>query len=410
MAEDVAIQAEGQRTLHLKMLRKQWQIVTLQVIATVSLVWMYLEVFQTYVVGSIDHTMLLSLFDQFLDINSNGEHRVPLGDWVTGIGNEGLGRTYMPLILGMLLGGGMAYLSFQNVTTQRRIKLGFMITLMVILVGRLLLGWAWDMLYNWDFRAPSDAQWDTLVAPISFVISIGILAFYFLPIIMGAKGIWGLSRRAVAWAIGFTLIFLAIHAILTFPIIQSQLGAVGGQLISLETQIGEPTVGLFGYDMISSEQFSLIMIAVLLMVFQESAFAVIRYLEYAYKLPESCKKDPEYVRQMDNILTGHLWHTGIILGATGLATMVALGFHRMLLDMVEGITGSQWAAQVSESIELQLTYGLVISALLFISFMAALRFIVPWQRVAVLIESIKAGRGEKATTPEVKTYEEPLLQ
>jgi hypothetical protein len=65
---------------------------------------------------------------------------------------------------------------------------------------------------------------------------------------------------------------------------------------------------------------------------------------------------------------------------------------------------------VSESIELQLTYGLVISALLFISFMAALRFIVPWQRVAGLIESIKAGRGEKATTPEVKTYEEPLLQ
>ena len=129
---------------------------------------------------------------------------------------------------------------------------------------------------------------------------------------MGAKGIWGLSRRAVAWSIGFTLIFLAIHAILTFPIIQSQLGTVGSQLISLETQIGEPTVGLFGYDMISSEQFSLIMIAILLMIFQESAFAVIRYLEYAYKLPESCKKDPEYVRQMDNILTGHLWHLSLI--------------------------------------------------------------------------------------------------
>ena len=64
MAEDVAIQAEGQRTLHLNMLRKQWQIISLQVIATVTLVWMYLEIFQTYVVGSIDHTMLLSLFDQ----------------------------------------------------------------------------------------------------------------------------------------------------------------------------------------------------------------------------------------------------------------------------------------------------------------------------------------------------------
>ena len=91
MADDVEIQAEGIRTLHLRILRRQWQIVTLQVIATVSLVWMYLEVFQTYVIGSIDHTMLLDMFDQFLNINSNGEHRVLLGDWITGIGNDGLG-------------------------------------------------------------------------------------------------------------------------------------------------------------------------------------------------------------------------------------------------------------------------------------------------------------------------------
>ena len=51
------------------------------------------------------------------------------------------------------------------------------------------------------------------------------------------------------------------------------------------------------------------MIAVLIMVFQESGFGVIRYLEYAYRLPESCKRDPEYVRQMDNVLNGHLRHT-----------------------------------------------------------------------------------------------------
>ena len=182
MADDVEIQAEGIRTLHLRILRRQWQIVTLQVIATVSLVWMYLEVFQTYVIGSIDHTMLLDMFDQFLNINSNGEHRVLLGDWITGIGNDGLGRAYMPVVWGLLLGGGMAYLSFQNPTIQRRIKLGFMFTLMAALVGRLLLGWAWGMLVNWEFSVPTDAQWDTLVAPISFVISIGILAFYFLPI------------------------------------------------------------------------------------------------------------------------------------------------------------------------------------------------------------------------------------
>ena len=65
MADDVGLQGDvtisGEvrpRTLHLKMLRKQWQIITLQIIGTVALIGMYLEVVSTYVVGSIDHTML----------------------------------------------------------------------------------------------------------------------------------------------------------------------------------------------------------------------------------------------------------------------------------------------------------------------------------------------------------------
>ncbi|GIS44005.1 MAG: hypothetical protein Ct9H90mP16_10750 [Candidatus Poseidoniales archaeon] len=29
--------------------------------------------------------------------------------------------------------------------------------------------------------------------------------------------------------------------------------------------------------------------------FSETAHATIRFLEYAFRLPESCKKDPEYV-------------------------------------------------------------------------------------------------------------------
>jgi hypothetical protein len=140
------------------------------------------------------------------------------------------------------------------------------------------------------------------------------------------------------------------------------------------------------------------------MVFQESAFAVIRYLEYAYRLPESCKKDPEYVRQMDNILNGHIWHTGFMLGGTGITTMIALGFHRMLLDFVDGISGSQWANQVGESIELQLTYGLVISALLFLLLTAALRFIVPWQRVSGWIEYIRQRVKGVEEEEVAKTY------
>ncbi|MBT3772048.1 MAG: hypothetical protein HOE92_02820 [Euryarchaeota archaeon] len=404
MAEDVQIQSEGIRSLHLRILRKQWQILTLQVIATIALVWMYLTVFQTYVLNSIDHTMLLSVFNNFLVNESGGEHSMPLAEWMTGIGNSGLGRVYMPLILGAVFGGGMAFISFQTPERQQKIKFGLTGFVIIILVGPLLLGWSWDMLTSWDLKPPSTEQWDSLVWPISIIISLAVMGFYFLPIILGTKGIWGLSRRSIGWAIGFTLIFLAIHAILTFPLIMNELGTSGNQLLSLETQVGEPEVGLFGYEMITQEQFSLILIAVLLMVFQESGFAVIRYLEYAYRLPESCKKDPEYVRQMDNILNGHIWHTGFMLGGTGVTTMIALGFHRMLLDFVDGISGSQWANQVGESIELQLTYGLVISALLFLLLTAALRFIVPWQRVSGWVEYLRQRVKGAEEEEVVKTY------
>ena len=34
----------------------------------------------------------------------------------------------------------------------------------------------------------------------------------------------GSSKQAIAWSIGFTLLFLGIHAVLTFPTIMGQLG------------------------------------------------------------------------------------------------------------------------------------------------------------------------------------------
>ena len=36
------------------------------------------------------------------------------------------------------------------------------------------------------------------------IMSLLILFIYLLPVIMGTRGIWGLSRRSIAWAIGFT--------------------------------------------------------------------------------------------------------------------------------------------------------------------------------------------------------------
>ena len=98
MAGEVTPQGEGSRSLHLRQLRIQWQIVTLQVIATIALVWMYLEVVSTYVVGSIDHTQL------FDTLETSFGTELPLGDWLTGSGSDGLARFYVPLVLGLGLG------------------------------------------------------------------------------------------------------------------------------------------------------------------------------------------------------------------------------------------------------------------------------------------------------------------
>ena len=89
------------------------------------------------------------------------------------------------------------------------------------------------------------------------------------------------------------------------------------------------------------------------------------------------------------MLNGHLRHTGIYLSLTILATMIALGFHAVVLDGVGGVTGSQWAGQVSDSIELRLTYGLVISALLFLGFVATIKFLIPWERVSLLMHRLR---------------------
>ena len=406
MAEDVQVQSDvtitgsaKSRTLHLKTLRKQWQIITLQIIATAALIGMYLEVVSTYVVGTIDHTILFSSIESLIGSD------LPLGNWFTGQGRTGLARFFVPLAIGLVVGGLMALVAYQTPKTQQRLKLGFIITLITLLVGRLILGWLTGMIFSFDIRFPDDGELQTLEWPLLMIMSLLIMFVYLLPIIMGSRGIWGLSKKSIAWAIGFTLLFLGIHAILTFPLIKSQLGDYGGALATLESQISQPTIGLFGIKLVTSEQFGLILIAVLILVFQESAFGVIKYLEYAFRLPESCKRDPEYVNQMDNMLNTHLIHTFGFLGLTGIATMVALGFHSVLLSLVSDTTGSQWAGQVSESIELSLTYGLVISAVMFLSFMALLRYLIPWQRIWGFTYSLRNNNPSENEKPEKEFIE-----
>ena len=220
LQSDVLLEGTARpRTLHLKNLRRQWQIITLQVVATVALIGMYLEVVSTYVVGSIDHTILFDTIELLIS------DQLPLGDWLTGEGRSGLARFFVPMVLGLSLGGAMAFLAFQTPKVQQRIKLGFIIGLIVLLIGRLTPSWLAGMLFSFDLRLPTDSELQTLQWPLLMIMSLLIMFIYLLPVIMGTRGIWGLSRRSIAWAIGFTLLFLGIHAILTFPLIKSQLGS-----------------------------------------------------------------------------------------------------------------------------------------------------------------------------------------
>ena len=391
MVGEVAPQGEGIRSLHVRTMRTTWQVLTLQSISTVAMIGAYLIIVSTYVVGSIDHTQIFTSLDQSLD------GLLPLGSWLTGVGRNGLGRFVVPMLIGIVFGASMAGMAFLPDRIQYWVKMGSILALMVVVFGRFLTAWIWEMITQLEVSAPG-SQSEYLVGPILMLLQIGVMAFYFLPVILGTRGIWGLSRRGVVWSIGYMLLFLGIHALLTFQVIRirSTQGDNSGCSISKsKTPRSDCSVS----NSSPHTQFSLILIAGLLLVFQECAFGVIRYLDYCHRLPESCKKDPEYVQQVTNVLNGHLRHTGIYLSLTILATMIALGFHAVVLDGVGGVTGSQWAGQVSDSIELRLTYGLVISALLFLGFVATIKFLIPWERVSLLMRAFVLTNHETVPSP-----------
>ena len=194
MAGEVGLQSdvylEGAakpRTLHLKTLRRQWQIIALQILATVALIGMYLEVVSTYVVNSIDHTIL---FDWPIELLISDQ--LPLGDWLTGEGRTGLGRFFVPLVLGLGLGGIMAFIAFQSPKVQQRIRLGFIVGLIVLLVGRLMLSWFAGMLFSFELRLPNDSELETLQTPLLPIMSLMILFCTCSPLSWGPVG-YGVS-------------------------------------------------------------------------------------------------------------------------------------------------------------------------------------------------------------------------
>nr|AIE99360.1 hypothetical protein [uncultured marine group II/III euryarchaeote KM3_109_G01] len=409
MADDVELQQEGARTLHLRQLRKQWQVLLLQVVASIALLWLLLQATSAFGSCAPDHTLengesaWCPAYDHTLSLNAmerglasatgDADYSMPLPDWLTGAGSDGQAKYFAPLFLMLLLAGGWATLGFQPPQRRRKIYLGVLLGLILFLCGIMLLTWLWGMLSSFDLYWPfgHDAgsslnHVEHLVWPLTVFAQMLILLLYFSPILLGLAGIWGLSRRLVGWSLGLFLVYFGLYALLSYEGITSGVGGAGINL-GLDPMPTQLSGSMILAGLVDEVAFPLMLIALLMLIYTESAFAVVRMLEYAFRLPESCKKDPEYVRQFDNLVHGHLMHTAALMLLTTLVTMFALLFDDLILVVVNIFQSGQWSGQVQESLELQLTYGLVISALLFLVFVAGLRYILPWQRIMGLIES-----------------------
>jgi hypothetical protein len=139
-----------------------------------------------------------------------------------------------------------------------------------------------------------------------------------------------------------------------------------------------------------------------MLLFMESGIAAISHLEYAVSLPEDSKRDREYIRQFNNVVNSHLLQLVIVVSLVAVTTALALAFDDLMISLVGVLEGSQWTGQVKESLELQMTYGKVISAGLFILVVAGMRFVVPWQSLTGYIETAlsKLGSSDSGEQPD----------
>ena len=390
MAIDVVPES---KTLHIKKLRFRWQVLLLQTLSTVSLLFLmrkmselYGECSDKFVANSgsdgwcpaYEHTRGLRWME------SNGNTILP--NFITGINESGFDAFTMPLILCVVLTALWVFVQTRGERTQLIIKR----TLSIILASWFLLPFLISWLIGMVSYGPylpignADEQYnhiELVLVPFEFFFELIFFGIVFAPILIGLMGIWGLSKRMITWATGYFLMVIGIHAMLTFEGVTT---AVDVGLRPLSAQIGEAT--LFG-GLISPLAFDLLTVAILLLVFLESGLAVITNLEYTSVLPEASKNDPEYVNQFNNIINGHLIHLFGVMIVVSLTTALALEFDDFLISFVGFLEGSQWSGQVKESLELQLTYGKVISASLFMIVVAGGRFVIPWQRLTGVIET-----------------------
>jgi hypothetical protein len=179
MADDVHPQQEGIQTLHLRLLRIQWQVVTLQLIGTIALLWMYLKMVDLYIVDSIEHAMAIGFFDAQLQV-ANLE--MPLPAWLTGEEAIGLGRFYPIMVLSIVIGGGIAALTFQNPVLQRRIRLGLLLVFVLWLFGPFMLKWLFANFGKGNWWIPPDDAVESLFKGVILVLEVVLIGLYIIPL------------------------------------------------------------------------------------------------------------------------------------------------------------------------------------------------------------------------------------
>lgn len=394
------------QTLHLPRLRRRWQILFLQIIATAALMLLLFRMSEVYGpcdegfleegnewCPSYEHTRgLLWVADQpsFQNNILSGDDGLIIPRFLLGVDSTGFASQIVPLALCFLFAGAWIFYQTRNDTFRlwtRRVTTGIIALWAFV---PFIMAWI-SGISTYGFHSPLEYL-GSLFQPLQLAIELFFAGIVFAPILAGLIGIWGLSRRSLTWAVGFFLMVIGVHALLTFEGITDAVSGIG--LRALPAQIGEAT--LYG-GLISPLALDLLGIAILLLLFHEAGNAVIGHLEYAMMLPDATKSDPEYVRQFNNVVNGHVLHTVAIIAGVALTTALALEFDALMLDIVALMEGGQWSGQVSESLELQLTYGKVISAGLFLLAVAGMRYVVPWQRVSGLLEAgIASLRGAQS--------------
>lgn len=384
--------AEVSETLHIPALRRKWQILVLQLLSTTSLLLLLKRMSEIYGPCSdqfiIDHSenSWCPSYEHTRGLmwmrNQDG---LLIPDFLLGVNQTGIMSLLGPLVMCVLCVVAIDRFWASSNEIQTRIKQGVAVVFGAWMIIPFLFSWLVATVSN-GFHFPWNSQ-DSLnhigdlFSPLGLVLELVFLGVVFAPVLAGLVGIWGLSKRAITWAVGYYIVVIAFHSILTFEPIVSEVD-VG--LRALPTQIGE---GTMFWGLVSPLASSLLGVAILMLLFMESGTAAIAHMEYAASLPEESKRDPEFVRQFNNVVNSHLIQLGVVVALVAITTALALAFDDLMISIVGILEGTQWTGQVKESLELQMTYGKVISAGLFIIAVAGMRFVVPWQTVSGYIES-----------------------